>query len=786
MPAASGPATAAFERLMARFSAGLRISAAAAGIFGAWLGLAAPAVPAMVALATGTLLAWAIVYATVLPRRGWTRWAVAGDLAVIALLCLAHRWVVPAAALAGWSTWLAVVASSALIVAALSKYPVLGLTGVVAVPAAYAVGSRLAGLPVPGLVVLLALQGLGAALLFRALRRQARAADRGIADQEAQQREEVVRAGRRAEERWHHRLLHDSVSATLTVVAGGGATNSPTLRAQADRDLAVVESLQRPATVPDTVAPASDPVPLAARLGPVLAAQPGLRVEGTVGDALVPAPVAAALAGAVGEALANTARHAGVNRLRLRTWAERGGVRVELVDGGRGFDPGRVPAHRRGLRESIRARLAEVGGAADVESRPGAGTRVLLRWPAEPETPPADPRDSRVGELVARRYQRAFEVAVVCVIGARHLANLVAMLTDRTAYRSLALGLLAWLALAAIAAAGSVLLLRGENADRRTAWPLAAAVLLASAAATASVGTGAELTTANWILGSAGAFGLLILLRRPIGELALLIALNAGFTLALLAHDGKIGRVTVVQCLLQVWALAAVQGGIALTFRALERTAQRAAAAARQQAEVRDRGQVAQALHRSRLERYQTVRRSVVPLLSGLSTGALDPAALDTRRRCAVEASRLRRLFAETDDVPDPLLHELRACADLAYSRGVLVDMQVVGRLPELPRPVRRALTEAPLHALAAAEREARVTVLGRSGEVAVSVLSDAVAGDPAELEHPLDATVTVTVQTSPDLQWIEARWQSTQPPAATPAPPTPRTSWNPQTALLP
>jgi hypothetical protein len=174
---------------------------------------------------------------------------------------------------------------------------------------------------------------------------------------------------------------------------------------------------------------------------------------------------------------------------------------------------------------------------------------------------------------------------------------------------------------------------------------------------------------------------------------------------------------------------------------------------------------VAEALHHGRLDRYQTVRRSVAPLLVGLASGQLDPADREVQRHCAVEASRLRRLFAETDDVPDPLLHELRACADIAYSRGILVDLQVVGQLPALSLPVRRALTEAPLHALAGARRQARVTVVGRSNEVAVSVLADARAGDPVELPPPLDPmpldhAVTVTVQEGNGGQWIEARWR--------------------------
>ena len=175
---------------------------------------------------------------------------------------------------------------------------------------------------------------------------------------------------------------------------------------------------------------------------------------------------------------------------------------------------------------------------------------------------------------------------------------------------------------------------------------------------------------------------------------------------------------------------------------------------------VRRRRQVADELHAGRQDRYRAVRRSVGPLLAGLADGELDAADRRTRNRCAVEASRLRRLFAETDDVPDPLLHELRACTDIADRRGVLVDLHVLGRLPSLDRPARRALTEAPLFALAGAERQARVTVVGRSDEVAISVLADGPAPVPAELAASADPGVTVTVQDGEDRRWVEARWR--------------------------
>jgi len=805
---ATGAASAAFERLMARFAVGLRVGGAVAGGVGGLLGLAVPASPPVVGVAVAGLLGWAVTYAVLTVRNGWSRALVAGDIVVAAAICLGYGRLVPAAVPPGWSTWLVVVASSAVVIAQMSPWLRLGIVATVVVPAAYTAGRLLAGLSPTGAAVLLVAQGAGTALLMGILRRGARAADVAIDRQEALQREAAVRAGRRAEEREHCRLLHDSVSATLTVVASGAVAASPTLRDQARRDLGVVERMQAPAGQPATPAVVGSTDDGAARAGqadalgswlaPVVSEQSAVAVETELADVTVPAPVAAVLAGAVAEALRNVARHAGVDRVRLRAGPVRGVVRVELVDDGCGFDPAQVPAHRRGLRESVLAPMSRVGGSAGITSRPGAGTRVVLQWPAVAGHSPdpvatngaghagngSDGGDGRVraaqrgrpdggeadggeapayggfGSLVAGRYQRAFELAVVWLIAVRHVANaLIAIISRQWAYRSFGAEMLAWALMAGVGAAGSVRLLR-----RRTgpvvSWLLAVGVLAASALATAEVAAGKELTAAHWAFTTTGWFGVLVLLRRPITELAALITINSGLTLGvLLLRDGMTDRVSLTRFLMVAYVMAALQVGLTLVVKALDRTARRAAAAAERQAAVRRRRQVAEALHRSRLDRYQTVRRSVAPLLVGLASGQLDPGDRRTQRRCAVEASRLRRLFAETDDVPNPLLHELRACADIAYSRGVLVDLQVVGQLPTLSLPVRRALTEAPLHALAGAQRQARVTVFGRSNEVAVSVLADTRAGEPAELPTPLGRAVTVTVQEEDDGHWIEARW---------------------------
>jgi signal transduction histidine kinase len=59
-----------------------------------------------------------------------------------------------------------------------------------------------------------------------------------------------------------------------------------------------------------------------------------------------------------------------------------GGCLIEIADNGIGFDRASVPGERLGLRMSIEERMANAGGSAEIVSRPGQGTTVILAWPA--------------------------------------------------------------------------------------------------------------------------------------------------------------------------------------------------------------------------------------------------------------------------------------------------------------------------------------------------------------------------------------------------------------------
>jgi signal transduction histidine kinase len=86
----------------------------------------------------------------------------------------------------------------------------------------------------------------------------------------------------------------------------------------------------------------------------------------------------AALAAAAREAILNAAKFAGAGRIDVYAEASAERAEVFVRDRGAGFDPATVPADRRGVRESIVARMQRHGGRAEIRSQPGGGTEVEL------------------------------------------------------------------------------------------------------------------------------------------------------------------------------------------------------------------------------------------------------------------------------------------------------------------------------------------------------------------------------------------------------------------------
>ena len=93
--------------------------------------------------------------------------------------------------------------------------------------------------------------------------------------------------------------------------------------------------------------------------------------------------VANALTEAMLQAIVNSQQHAGPAATReLHLKAHRNGLKIVIKDNGRGFRMSRVPKNRLGVRISIIERVQMVGGRAFIDSRPGAGTAIILEWGA--------------------------------------------------------------------------------------------------------------------------------------------------------------------------------------------------------------------------------------------------------------------------------------------------------------------------------------------------------------------------------------------------------------------
>src|SRR5699024_2513002 len=105
----------------------------------------------------------------------------------------------------------------------------------------------------------------------------------------------------------------------------------------------------------------------------------------------VATPIEAAALRVAQSALANTVQHASANRADVTLSYVQGGVTVDVVDDGTGFDPASVDVSGTqsggvGL-AAMRARMRSLGGSLHIESGHGEGTALAASFPDEPAAP---------------------------------------------------------------------------------------------------------------------------------------------------------------------------------------------------------------------------------------------------------------------------------------------------------------------------------------------------------------------------------------------------------------
>ncbi|WP_130648392.1 ATP-binding protein [Egicoccus halophilus] len=211
-----------------------------------------------------------------------------------------------------------------------------------------------------------------------------------LVDQLGLERRERIRQEERAELAAH---LHDSVLQTLALIqrSADQPRRMVALARRQERELRGWLYGQRDGQRDGQRAALDEPADLAAAVDQIVEeveAVHDLQVDVVVvGDAPIDERVRALLA-AMREACVNVAKHAGVPTASVYVEVERDQVTAFVRDRGAGFELGRVPDDRRGVRDSIIGRLDRHGGHGRVWSRPGEGTEIEL---CVPRPRPASP-----------------------------------------------------------------------------------------------------------------------------------------------------------------------------------------------------------------------------------------------------------------------------------------------------------------------------------------------------------------------------------------------------------
>ncbi len=196
-----------------------------------------------------------------------------------------------------------------------------------------------------------------------------------IARDSVEERQARIRAEERAEMATR---VHDSVLQTLALIQRRSADPHQVVqlaRAQERELRAWLFDGRAPGSLDGQATTVADGIRL---IQQEVEAQHGMAVEAvTVGDCPLDDDLTAMLA-AAREATVNAAKWSGAEVVSLFAEVEPDAVSLFVRDRGRGFDPGAVPADRKGLAESVHARMARRGGVVSVRSSPGEGTEVTL------------------------------------------------------------------------------------------------------------------------------------------------------------------------------------------------------------------------------------------------------------------------------------------------------------------------------------------------------------------------------------------------------------------------
>ncbi|TKV60336.1 hypothetical protein FDO65_01035 [Nakamurella flava] len=749
-PGTDGPAERRARAIIDRNAAVLRglvgVSAGAFGLLGA--SPESAAVPVCAAV-----LAWAVARLLTVRHRTLA-WTIL-DVLVAVAVGLSAPWTVTSADVVGQQGFVVMVVTAANVTLAWHARRGLALAACTAVTAAAVTGAVMATgqsvWTVPALYVmpLQAVLGWGLVGVFLPV---AREADRAARERSNALADLDVAAARRAATWEHWSLLHDTAAATLMMVGDGAASPAADrIRRQAERDLRALDGLtgHHPTDVGEHGGLA-DAVRRCVADSPLTVS---LAVEGAP---TAPGEVVAVLVRAIRELLTNVERHAGAVPVQVLVREVRDGVVVVVQDQGPGFDPTLVrDGPGRGLRESVVGRLDRIGATALVDSATGAGTTITLTW--LPSATATTPTDTSAVRSIRVPYLRYFGIALA-VVTAVAVVQFAAVGLATDGAPPLMSAVLAALLLVATAAGG------GRMARDRDWRPtvvggwlgsvLVADVLFVLALRPADISR-----PANWALGAVPYVVVVLLTGRRPRWSVLAVAGAVLLDVVPLVAEGGLTAADVARFGQQVTLLTIFPLAAAVFYAGLLDVARTAATEDAERAALRSAERRAAALAADRAERAAMVSTTVVPLLEALADGRADPRDDRVQRSARVESARLRRIFAEHDEVDDPVVHEVRASVQASERAGVAATLDVHGAAPALPVQVRRQLLEAPMALLARAVDSARVVVDATDGRVAVSVVTR-IPGFVASGSEESAGPVTVRSVAVGDQVWVQGTWE--------------------------
>lgn len=487
------------------------------------------------------------------------------------------------------------------------------------------------------------------------------------------------------------RLLHDEVIHALRAASlPPGAIDAVVVRRLAG---AAATLLRQGMTVPgpDGRSPVAGIV-AAVELATVTV---DLTVEG---EAAVPAHVAEALAGAVGEALRNVHRHAGVDTATVLVRTSKGAVQVEVADRGAGFTTAGPSFDTLGVGSSIIGRIADIGGAVSIASDDGTGTVVRLTWPAPAAAAAAVTTPDQLLDVAGTRTGTLWAVCVPQLIyslvqGGLHHGDV--------GQPGLAF---AGLLLVTVTTVGCVAILLRRPMHRWMSLLLGVSAVAAVVAGGWTLRSTTQLDVSYFAAGAGAPAVCLMALFRPIWESMVTAAVVFLAVVALVLRvEGDwpaVGRAlpAITASVIAVGAVLCVR----LMLQAMGRDLWRDNEVQRQTTSLQAQLAVRESVIAGRLER---VGQWTLPFLAGIADGSHDPHNPDVRQHASVLEAMVR------DDIHlgTALNAQARSLIAACREAGGEVQFNAEPDGPDLPGPL---LTAAIVTALSGPPPEQLVVTL--------------------------------------------------------------------------